>query len=68
MTLSTMSTIKHRHITDSIYHYLQIHRQEGDRVLYIASGAGHVEVVKLLLDRGADIEAKSNVSYITMES
>ena len=65
MTLSTMSTIKHRHL---IHKYLPIHWQEGDRALYIASSTGQVEVVKLLLDRGADIEATDNVSSITMES
>ena len=65
--LSIMSTIKQRHITHSMYHYLPIHRQEGYRALHEASSAGHVEVVKLLLDKDADIEAKSNVSYIIMK-
>jgi ankyrin repeat protein len=50
-----------------MYHYLPIHRQEDITALYSASTAGHVEVVKLLLDTGADIEAKTNVSYIAME-
>jgi ankyrin repeat protein len=45
-----------------------IHRQDGDRALRIASLVGQVEVVKLLLDRGADIEASSDVNYITMAS
>ena len=62
MTLSTMSTIKQRHITDSIYQYLPIHWQDGHSALYYASQNGQVEVVKLLLDRGADIEAADNVS------
>ena len=50
-----------------MYHYLPIHRQKGYRALHEASSEGHVEVVKLLLDKDADIEAKANVSYITME-
>ena len=58
---------KQRHITYSMYHYLPIHRQRGHTALHEASSEGHVEVVKLLLDRDADIEAKTNVSYITME-
>ena len=67
MTLSTMSTIKQRHINYSIYQYLSIHRQEGYCALYYASQNGQIEIVKLLLDRGADIEATDNVRYITME-
>ena len=63
-----MSTIEHQHIAYSIYHYLPIHRQGGDTALHEASREGHVEVVKVLRDRGADIEAKTNVSYIAMES
>ena len=30
--------------------------------LYSAAVRGHLEVVRLLLDRGANIEAKNNVS------
>ena len=61
-----MLTITQQHATHSIYHYLQIHWQEGRRALRGASVFGQIEVVRLLLDRGADIEA-DNVSYITME-
>ena len=50
-----------------MYHYLPIHRQDGRTAYHIASGAGHGEVVELLLDGGPDIEVKTNVSYITME-
>ena len=64
MTLSTASTTKHRHVTDSIYHYLPIHLQGGHRAFHVASQDGNVEIASLLLDRGADIDAKTNVSYI----
>ena len=43
-----------------------IHRQRGHRALYCASQEGKVEAVRLLLDRGADIEASNGVSYITL--
>ena len=66
MTLSTMLSFEWRHIAYSISQYLHIHWQEGYKPLYVASQDGQVEVVKLLLDRGADIEAADNVSYITM--
>ena len=65
--LSTIFALEHRHVTHSLYQYLQIHRQDGYRALYIASQNGQIEVVKLLLDRGADIGAKTNVSHISME-
>ena len=68
MTLSTMSTITQRYTINSIYQYLPILRQDGFTALYVASQEGKVEAVKLLLDRGADIEASSDVSYITMAS
>jgi hypothetical protein len=58
-----MSTIKQRHISYSINQYLPIHRQRGHRALYGASQDGKVEVVRLLLDRGADIEASRDVNH-----
>ena len=66
MTLSTLSTITQRHITYSIYQCLPIHRRESITALYIASQEGKIEAVRLLLDRGADIEATSNVSHNTL--
>ena len=65
--LSTIFALEHRHVTHSLYQYLPIHRQTGHRALYVASRVGQIEVVKLLLDRGADIEATGNVSHNTME-
>jgi len=42
--------------------------QNGSTPLHLASGEGELDCVRLLLDRGADIEAKSNVSMsIEME-
>ena len=61
-----MSTIKQRHVTYSIYHYLPIHWQDDYEALRIACLGEKIEVAKLLLDRGANIEAKTNVSYLTM--
>ena len=37
--------------------------QEGWTALVWAADEGHLDVVGLLLDRGADIEAKDNVIY-----
>ena len=36
--------------------------QYGATVLVLAASAGHTDTVELLLDRGADLEAKSRVS------
>ncbi len=36
--------------------------QYGDTALIMSSHNGHVEAMALLLDRGADLEAKDNVS------
>ena len=36
--------------------------QDGYTALILAAWLGHVEAVALLLDRGADLEAKDNVS------
>ena len=39
--------------------------QDGDTSLIYAAFKGHVEVASLLLQRGADIEAKDNVRIST---
>ncbi len=36
--------------------------QDGETALHSASSNGHIELAKLLIDRGADIHAKNNVS------
>ena len=37
--------------------------QDGETALIHAADGGHTETVTLLLDRGADINHKDNVSY-----
>lgn len=55
--------LAHRQNTYSYYYYLPLFRQEGFKAVHIASKNGHTEIVKLFLDRSADIEAADNVSY-----
>lgn len=40
--------------------------QKGNTALHISSLAGQAEVVKLLVKRGADINAQSQVSLLTI--
>ena len=41
--------------------------QCGSTPLHRAATGGHLEAVKLLLDRGASVDAKNNVSSRTLE-
>ena len=43
-------------------HILYVLTQDGQTALMLASQKGHLEVVTLLLEKGADIHAKDNVS------
>lgn len=52
-------------IADFILHTnnpLQTHQQNGYAPLSAAARGGHLEIVKLLLDKGADMSAENNVS------
>ena len=40
--------------------------QDGDTALLCAARSGKVEAVALLLDRGADLEAKNDVSFLVV--
>ena len=42
--------------------------QDGDTPLLVAAKHGHLSVVEYLLERGADIEAKDNVSDVTFDT
>ena len=39
-----------------------IRHQDGSRALHYAANSGHTEVSRLLLDRGADVNASNKVS------
>lgn len=41
------------------------HEDEEDTLLLMAARAGHVEVARVLLDRGADMDRPSSTSYKT---
>ena len=40
--------------------------QYGEALIILAAQRGHRDMVELLLDRGADLEAKDNVSAATV--
>ena len=50
------------HITVDIISDVKSYHQDGWTALHRAADNGHIEVVRLLLDRHANIEAVSNVS------
>jgi hypothetical protein len=39
--------------------------EEGETALHLAAGEGHLEIVKLLLEHGADVNAKTAVRNMT---
>ena len=41
-----------------------IRHQDGSRALHYAANSGHTEVARLLLDRGADVNSKDEVSNV----
>ena len=49
------------------YVFLRLFTQIGDTALHEASGNGHTEIVKLLLQYDADVEARDNVSANSYE-
>ena len=42
---------------------MYLYLQNGVSPLMVASSRGHFEIVKLLLDKGAEINHQNNVSY-----
>ena len=47
-------------------HVIIIHVQDGQTALYIASWKGHMEVVKLLLQKQSDVGISKTVYYNTL--
>jgi ankyrin repeat protein len=47
---------------------LSISEQEGQGALFIASALGHIDIMRLLLDRGANMNTVNNVSQITIRA
>ena len=56
----------YNHIDDStLDFYESIYVQRGWSALHVASEKGHLEVVKCLLEKGANINDKDEVRYIS---
>ena len=53
-------------IMSSIFDQMPQGRVNLGSCLHIAAFKGHTEVVKLLLDNGADVNSKNHVSYIAI--
>ena len=52
-----VTTVLHSYLILSSLFCIILNNQNGRAALHIATEGGHVEVVKLLLDKGANVEA-----------
>ena len=47
--------------------YIYLSLQDGKSPLMVASLVGHFEIVKLLLDKGAEVNHQNEVNYCTIK-